>query len=1097
MSIFPAIHKVISVSGRIIKIFVFVFVLYSVILFGSESASAATYNIDILPDGSFNPDTQTINTGDTVTWTNTGTTEDANSISGDNHTQHLLYPDPQCDSDDTNNTIGCWDAKPHPMDGGEVYSFTFWIGGTWNFHNHTNKPGPNDGILTITDLNVPATTTDLAASNPAGASVDLAWTSPGDDVGNTGNFGAPTSYDVRYSIALITEANWSSATQATGEPTPQVAGASESMTVTGLSDGTNYYFALKTTDDNGNVSGLSNVPSETTTGAIAVSILSSGDFSPATININSGDSVKWTMTATGSAQPASDVHADHFDYQDPVCPNPGCFESPSLGLNDTYIFTFQIPGSWEYHNHITPGKKGTVNVSDTNSPDTTSDFSASNPTNTSVDLSWTSPGDDAGSTANFGTPTTYDVRYSSSLINEGNWASATQVTAGEPTPQAAGASETMTVSSLNPGITYYFGLKTTDDSSNESSLSNIPSLATTGASTPPSSGANTKDFIFPEVISDLSATAIDEKTVELIWSAPGDDGLEGTTLFYDARYNTEEITIDTWTASTQTINEPLPKLSGVSQSMRISDLSPSTTYYFAINSTDDGGNEAKFSNVASATTLPPPDITAPSSILDLTRATPTLTSVDLSWTAPGDDGNSGTATSYDIKYSTISISEKNWASSISFVNIPPPMEAGSSENLTIPGFIHEKTYYIAIKTLDEEGNESGISNVITFTIPPLLEKSVATVTSQDGGHITAAISEGVILGIDIPPGAVLEDSTFTVSPIEVASEEVAYEISKTPSMKNIFGSHFFDAKAEIPGAAIITLSADIKLTFTYTPIRFNNLRGKIPEIHYYDRASEIWIPLTETTKDSEANTLTAFIDRVALFAVFTEEDTTPPTPPTLIRTKALGDGKIQITWTNPTEDFAYIKIYRSEILGELGKIRAPRIFSREFIDIGVLDGVTYFYTVRAVDAAENESENEKQVGAYAVGTSFDQLIPPRKDYLIRGPDGIKVYIINDIGYKRHIFNPAIFDMYGHFSWEDVRDVSKEALDSYVTSDLYRADGDSKVFALEEIDEEGGIAIKRHIEMTSEQFTARGYDWNQVFVVNATERDYYETGSPIK
>ena len=88
-------------------------------------------------------------------------------------------------------------------------------------------------------------------------------------------------------------------------------------------------------------------------------------------------------------------------------------------------------------------------------------------------------------------------------------------------------------------------------------------------------------------------------------------------------------------------------------------------------------------------------------------------------------------------------------------------------------------------------------------------------------------------------------------------------------------------------------------------------------------------------------------------------------------------------------------------------------------------------------------------------------------------------------------------MYGHFSWEDVKDVSKEALDSYVTSDLYRADGDSKVFALEEIDEEGGIAIKHHIEMTSEQFTARGYDWNQVFVVNATERDYYETGSPIK
>jgi len=651
------------------------------------------------------------------------------------------------------------------------------------------------------------------------------------------------------------------------------------------------------------------------------------------------------------------------------------------------------------------------------------------------------------------------------------------------------------------GTTYYFALKTTDDNSNESSLGNVPSLTTSGASTPatPSSGISAADFIFPEVINDLSATAIDEKIVELVWSASGDDGLEGTALFYDARYNTEEITIDTWTASTQTINEPLPKLAGASQSMRIFDLSPSTIYYFALNSTDDGGNESKFSNVAIAETLPAPDITAPYAITDLTAATPTLTSIELVWAAPGDDGDIGKATSYDIKYATTSISEENWTSAVSFVNVPAPNEAGSIEKLTIPGFIHEKTYYIAIKTSDEEGNESGISNIITFTILPLLEKSVATITPQDGGDITAATSEGVNLRIDIPPGAVLQDTTFKISPVDKTSEAAADAVSKVSPAKNIFGRHIFDVIAEIPGVILVTLLKNVTLIFTYGELQFRDFRGKIPEVHYYDEVGGIWIPL-ETIINSEANSLTSLVDRVVLFAVLTEDDTVPPPAPTLIRTKALGEGKINITWTNPTEDFSHIKIYRSEVLGELGDIRALKVFGSEFIDTGVVDGSTYFYTVRSVDTAGNESENTNQAGAYAIGTSKDVKVIIREledGDLIRGPDGIKVYIINSNGYKRHIFNPAVFNMYGHFRWGDVRDVSQEVFGSYTTSDLYRADGDPKVYSVEEVDEASGIAVKHHIEMTSEQFILSAYDWAQIFIINSEERDYYAIGSPIK
>jgi hypothetical protein len=70
--------------------------------------------------------------------------------------------------------------------------------------------------------------------------------------------------------------NWDSATQASGEPTPSVAGTAESMTVSSLSAGTTYYFAIKTSDETPNESGLSNVPSLETSAESSVTIPTTG-----------------------------------------------------------------------------------------------------------------------------------------------------------------------------------------------------------------------------------------------------------------------------------------------------------------------------------------------------------------------------------------------------------------------------------------------------------------------------------------------------------------------------------------------------------------------------------------------------------------------------------------------------------------------------------------------------------------------------------------------------------------------------------------------------------------------------------------------------
>ncbi|MCK4733587.1 MAG: PKD domain-containing protein, partial [Methanophagales archaeon] len=116
-------------------------------------------------------------------------------------------------------------------------------------------------IESAPDTTSPAAVTNLATSNPTANSIILTWTAPGDDE----NTGTASEYDIRYSLAQITEANWDYATQCTDEPNPQVAGSTETITVTGLSPDTTYYFALKTADEVSNWSGISNSPSGTTT----------------------------------------------------------------------------------------------------------------------------------------------------------------------------------------------------------------------------------------------------------------------------------------------------------------------------------------------------------------------------------------------------------------------------------------------------------------------------------------------------------------------------------------------------------------------------------------------------------------------------------------------------------------------------------------------------------------------------------------------------------------------------------------------------------------------------------------------------------------
>ncbi|MFC2161601.1 FG-GAP-like repeat-containing protein, partial [Acidobacteriota bacterium] len=110
-----------------------------------------------------------------------------------------------------------------------------------------------------------------------------------------------------------------------------------------------------------------------------------------------------------------------------------------------------------------------------------------------------------------------------------------------------------------------------------------------------------------------------------------------------------------------------------------------------------------------------PDTIPPAGIIDLSATNSTAFSIDLAWTAPGDDGIEGTASQYDIRYSTSRITDTNWNDATECESEPSPAPAYSGESFTVTGLTPNTPYYFALKTADEAQNWSFLSNIWSGT----------------------------------------------------------------------------------------------------------------------------------------------------------------------------------------------------------------------------------------------------------------------------------------------------------------------------------------------------------------------------------------------
>lgn len=363
------------------------------------------------------------------------------------------------------------------------------------------------------DLTAPAPINDLAASPGASyGSVNLSWTAAGDD----GNDGLAAAYQVRYSPnPIATLDDWNAATAVTsGVPAPQIPGASESMTVSGLAPGVAYYFAVRAVDEQGNLGGLGNSPSG----------MAHFAGPPAAAGLHENVAPNWMYFGTWTRTSSAYASGGNYHLSSRVG-NSAAFVFNGIkftlvyGTNSAYgTLGVYVDGQFignlnqktsttqwkrKYYGPLLPNGQHTVqfvhasglranvdailviDTPDMDSPAPVGSLAAAPGTaNGSVNLSWTAPAEDQSTSS--GEAAYYLARYSlNPILTEDDWNAAAPIAAGIPTPpKAPGQPESMVVSGLTPGVEYYFAVRAYDDFDNAGNFVSVSSRAKSPAPAP-------------------------------------------------------------------------------------------------------------------------------------------------------------------------------------------------------------------------------------------------------------------------------------------------------------------------------------------------------------------------------------------------------------------------------------------------------------------------------------------------------------------------------------------------------------------------------------------------------------------------------------
>ena len=220
----------------------------------------------------------------------------------------------------------------------------------------------------------------------------------------------------------------------------------------------------------------------------------------------------------------------------------------------------------------------------------------------------------------------------------------------------------------------------------------------TVATSPPSSGGDTQA---PTTPSSLTASAVSSSQINLSWPSSTDNvGVTGYKIYRSGTY----LATSTGTSYSNT------------------GLTASTSYSYKVSAIDAAGNESSQSSTATATTLAPPDTTAPSIPSGLSASATSSSEIGLSWTASTD--NVG-VTGYKIYRSGTYLA------------------TSTGTSYTDKGLTASTSYSYKVSAIDAAGNESSQSSTATATTKAAADTTAPSIPSGLSASATSSSEIGL------------------------------------------------------------------------------------------------------------------------------------------------------------------------------------------------------------------------------------------------------------------------------------------------------------------------------------------------------------------
>jgi chitodextrinase len=182
----------------------------------------------------------------------------------------------------------------------------------------------------------------------------------------------------------------------------------------------------------------------------------------------------------------------------------------------------------------------------------------------------------------------------------------------------------------------------------------------------------------------------------------------------------------------------------------------------------------------------------PPGVVTLTSTRQTSTSISLTWTAVGDDGNLGAAARYELRYATAPITQPVEFAAATLAEEGTPGAPGSTASFTVTGLNAATEYHFAVRMWDSADNASALQDLQVFTFNPCVDVvcEVPEPTCAADGVTRVTFSSACVLEDNLPtcedtetrmlcPGA---EGVCFASECDTASSPQAGELSITEVM---------------------------------------------------------------------------------------------------------------------------------------------------------------------------------------------------------------------------------------------------------------------------------------------------------------------------